>query len=474
MTSAHALCDAGFAASGKPRAVASKGRGVLVVSILASGLAYVDGSVVNVGLPAIARGLGASQQTLQWVVNGYLLPLAALLLLGGAAGDLYGKRRVLIAGVALFGLASVACALAPNAAALVAARFAQGAGAALLLPNSLSILGSAFEGEAKGRAIGYWAASGAILGAVGPVLGGWFIDLGSWRAIFLINAPIAAAAIALAIQVVPVDPKGDGAPLDGLGAGLATAALGLLTWAVTVGAGPAGWTLGALAALAGAVVAAAAFLVVERRRGDRAITPTALFGSPTYVGLTVFTILLYGALSVFLLLTPYLLIRAAGYGATAAGAAILPFPLIMAALSPFVGALAGRVGSTRLLGWGSVVVAAGCALMLRIGDGAGYWTQVAPGVLVMALGMSAAAAPLTTAVLSSVDARHTGVASGVNSAAARAGGLVGTALLGRVLAAQGPTLLADFRIAMLASAGACLAAGATMVGLVGRARKKLG
>jgi MFS family permease len=343
----------------------------------------------------------------------------------------------------------------------------------MLLPNSLSILGAAFEGEAKGRAIGLWAASGAVLGAVGPVLGGWFIDLGSWRAIFLINVPIAAASIALARRYVRADAVEAGPPLDALGVALASSALGLSTWGVTVGSGAAGWTASALASLGLSAVAALAFIEVERRKGELAMTPIGLFGSRAYVGLTLFTLLLYAALSVFLLLTPFVLIRACGYSGTAAGAALLPFPLVMALTSPIMGAAAGRISSRWLLGWGALAVALGCALMLRVGPAADYWTQVLPGVFVLALGMSGAAAPLTTAVLNSVDARHTGVASGVNSAAASTGGLIGTAMLGQVLAAEGGAQLSSFRLAMIASALACVAAAVAVAALSHPADKKV-
>ena len=213
---------------------------VLAATILASSLAFVDGSVVNVGLPVIGRSLSADPGALPWLINAYLLPLSALLLLGGAAGDRFGRRRLLIIGVALFAVASIACALAPNLIVMLLGRFVQGIGAAVLMPNSLAILGQSFSGAAKGRAIGIWASVGAIAGAVGPVLGGWLIDLGSWRGIFLLNVPLAAAAIALAWRHIPKDCDGGDLALDVPGGALATLALGGLTWALTVGSGRSG------------------------------------------------------------------------------------------------------------------------------------------------------------------------------------------------------------------------------------------
>jgi EmrB/QacA subfamily drug resistance transporter len=468
-TSQTGACDAALADTGPGAAAVAHPKLTLLTCILASSLAFVDGSVVNVGLPAIGKSLGGGAADLQWVINAYLLPLSALLLTGGALGDRFGRRRLLVAGVALFGLASGACALSPRLAWLLAARAGQGIGAALLLPSSLAILGGAFQGEARGRAVGAWAAASAIAGAIGPVLGGWLIDAVGWRAIFLINLPLAAAAIALAVLAVR-DPRAASrrAPLDVAGAVLATAALAALVWGLTVGAGPKGWTSAAGLAVTAGVLLAFAFVAVEVRRGERAMTPPALFGSRALVGLNLMTLLLYGALGGFLVLLPYVLIRAAGYGATAAGAALLPFPLVMSLLAPAMGALAGRFGSRAPLTLGPLLVAAGFLAALRIGRDAGYWSEVAPCVLLIALGMAGAAAPLTTAVLSAVDQRHTGSASGLNSALARAGGLVATAAIGTVLAADGEALIRGFRVA--AATGAVvsgLAAASAWWGLAG-------
>ncbi len=444
---------------------------VLATCILASSLAFVDGSVVNVGLPAIGRDLNAGAGALQWVVNAYLLPLSALLLLGGAAGDRFGRRSLLIVGITLFAAASLACAFAPNLALLLAGRMFQGAGAAMLMPNSLAILGATFSGEKKGRAIGVWAATGAAMGALGPVLGGWLIDTVGWRAIFFLNLPLACGAVLLARRFVPQDVPRRDRPLDAWGGLLATAGLAAATWALTVGSGPAGWTAAALTAAALAAVLMAGFLGVERRMGDAAMTPFALFGSRAFVGLTLLTLLLYGALGGLFVLLPFLLISAAGYSATQAGAALLPLPLMLSLLSPTMGSLSGRIGPRLPLVVGPLVVAGGFALLTRIDGRAGYWTQVLPALLVIAVGLSGAVAPLTTAVLGSVDNDHTGSASGLNSAVARTGGLIATALVGTVLSARGAGLLVEFHLAALVGASACLLAALTAFCLVGRSTK---
>ncbi|ATQ44439.1 DHA2 family efflux MFS transporter permease subunit [Caulobacter mirabilis] len=471
----HASCDAASAQAARPAArpvPPVHAAMILAATILASSLAFVDGSVVNVGLPAIAADFHARAEDLQWVINAYLLPLSALLLLGGAAGDRFGRRTVLTVGTTIFAVASIVCAWAPSLEWLLAGRALQGLGAALLLPNSLAILGESFTGEARGRAIGVWAAMGAVAGAIGPVLGGWLIDTVGWRAIFLINLPLAAGAIGLALAYVH-EPRPDGRqPLDWAGGVLATLSLGALTWGLTIGTGPGGWTLPAVAAMIAGLVTAGAFLVVEQRRGERAMMPLALFGSRGFVGLTVLTVLLYGALSGVFLLVPYMLMQAGGYSGTAAGAALLPFPLVMAAASPLMGGLAGRLGSRGLLTIGPLIVGAGFLAMLWMGPAASYWTSVLPGVLLVAVGMACAAAPLTNAVLSSVDEAHAGAASGFNSAAARTGGLVATALLGVVLAASGEALAAGFRIAVIVGAVAAVLAGLSAWLLVGRDRPR--
>jgi EmrB/QacA subfamily drug resistance transporter len=457
MSAFHGSCDIASIAA-RPGGRSDHPRLVLATTILASSLAFIDGSVVNVGLPAIGRSLHPAAGELPWVINAYLLLLSALLLFGGAMGDRFGRRLLLILGTIVFALASAACALAPSMAMLLAARAAQGAGAAMLMPSSLAILGDAFEGEARGKAIGTWASVAAMAGAIGPVLGGWLIDTVGWRAIFLVNLPVAAGAVILAFFFVHETPSNQRAPLDLPGAVLATLGLGGLTWGLTLGSGPAGWTATAAGMMAAGGLLLAAFVLVERRRGDQAMMPLALFASRNFVGLTLLTLLVYGAIGALLVLVPYELIDAGHYSATEAGAALLPFPLVMAVASPALGALAGRMGSRFLLIGGSLIAGAGFLAATRIGPGGGYWTTVLPAILIVSVGMAGVAAPLTTAVLASVDSRHTGSASGFNSAAARTGGLIATALLGGVLAAKGPSLTGGFRTALVACALAAIAA----------------
>jgi EmrB/QacA subfamily drug resistance transporter len=382
-------------------------------------------------------------------------------------GDRYGRRNILVFGVALFAIGSALCAVAASLSWLLAARVAQGIGAAFLLPNSLAILGSAFSGEARGRAVGTWSAASAAAGAIGPVLGGWLIDSFGWRAIFLLNLPLALCAICLAMAFVREAPRdANESPLDIAGALLATASLMGLTWGLTVGAGSAGWSGPALIALLSGLGFGGLFLRVESRRGDQAMMPLALFGSSTFAGLSILTLLLYGAMGGLLVLVPYVLIKGAGYSATAAGAALLPFPLLIAATSRAVGGIAGRVGPRLPLTLGPIGVAAGFLLLLRLDQAAPYWSSVFPAILVIALGMAGAVAPLTTAVLASVDTRHTGSASGLNSAVARIGSLVATALLGGVLAAKGTSLFGAFHMAVIACAAATFGAGVVALALV--------
>jgi EmrB/QacA subfamily drug resistance transporter len=335
----------------------------------------------------------------------------------------------------------------------------------MLLPASLAILGQSFSGEAKGRAIGIWAAVGAAGGALGPVLGGWLIDAASWRFIFLINVPLAAAAFVMAYLYLDPDKDQGAGRLDVLGAVLATAGLGLATWGLTEGSGKS-WSISALGALAAGALLLIAFVFVEHRRGDKAMMPLALFGSQTFIGLTVLTFLLYAALGGLFVLVPYFLIEASGYSATQAGAALLPLPVIIAVASPAAGALAAKIGPRRPLVIGPIIVAAGFLLGLRIGPDTSYWLGVLPAMTVIAIGMAGAVAPLTTAVLTAVDSRHVGAASGLNSAVARIGGLVATALIGGVLSATGPELASAFGVAAAVGAALCIGASLTAYFLI--------
>jgi EmrB/QacA subfamily drug resistance transporter len=445
---------------------------VLATSILASSLAFVDSSVTNVALPAIGKSLEAGAADLQWVINAYLLPLSALLLLGGAAGDRYGRVRLLIGGTVLFALASMLCAAAPDLGTLLAGRGLQGIGAAILMPNSLAILGASFSGETRGRAIGIWASIGAVMSAIGPVLGGWLIDTVGWRAIFLINLPLAAGAIGLALIYIADTHEKDRPALDVPGGVLATAALGALTWGLTLGAGRTGWTILASGGVVGGIILMLAFLWIEKQRGDRAMMPLAMFGSSSFIGLTLLTLLLYGALGALMVLVPYVLIQANGYSGTQAGAALVPAAIVLALASPVMGKLAGRMGARIPLTIGPLVVAAGFLLQLRMSADVNYWSDVLPAILVISIGMAGAVAPLTNAVLGAVDQRHTGSASGFNSAIARTGGLIATALLGGVLGARGDSLMTGFHAAAVACALACAGASAGAFFLITGGRGK--
>ena len=460
-------CDAEIAAAAVPCSTPHP-RATLAATILGSSLAFIDGSVVNVALPAIAGDLGASSAQLSWTINAYLLPFGALMLLGGGAGDHFGRRRLFLIGLTVFTLASILCAAAPTLGWLLAARCLQGLGAALLMPNSLAILGSAFSHEARGRAIGIWAAAGAIAGALGPLVGGWLVDVIGWRMIFFINIPIAAPAAYLTWKYISESKDRRRSPsLDWAGAGCATLALGLLTWSLTAAAtasAPATWPW--LAALAGFVLFGA-FLWLERIRGQNAIMPLAMFGTQTFIGITLLTFFLYGSLSGLMVLLPFLLIRVAHYSAIAAGAALLPLPIVIGLGSPLMGRITARIGGKLPLAIGAGLVAMGLALYARIGvDRMDYWSDVLPAILLVAIGMGICVAPLTTTVITSVDVGHVGAASGFNSAVARIAGLIATALLGFVFLRQGSAELfaSGFRIAALIGAGsAAIACGCALL-----------
>jgi MFS family permease len=328
----------------------------------------------------------------------------------------------------------------------------------MLMPSSLAILGSTFTGEERGRAVGTWAAVGAAAGALGPLLGGWLVDAAGWRAIFLINLPIAAAAIGIAAWAVEESGSAERPKPDWTGGMLATTGLAALTWGLTEASAKGGAGASSAVAMAAGVMLLAAFVLVERRRGDRAMVPLTLFGSRGFTGLTLLTFLLYGALGVLMVVLPYVLIEAGGYTALEAGAALLPLPTIIALASPWLGRAAARLGPRLPLSVGPALVAGGFLLAAALGIGGSYWQSVFPAVLLVAIGMAAAVAPLTSAVLASVDAGHQGTASGLNSAVARTGGLIATALLGFVFAEQVQALVGSFRAAALAGAAVCVLA----------------
>jgi EmrB/QacA subfamily drug resistance transporter len=426
-------------------------------------LSFVEGSVLSVALPAIRESYGAGAQEVQWVVNAYLLPLSALLLLGGALGDHYGRRLLLVVGTSIFAVTSLLCALAPSLPVLLAARGAQGIGAALLLPNSLALLNAAFEGEKRGRAVGIWAAAGAAAAAVAPLIGGWLVGTVGWPAIFYINLPLAAGAILLALRYVAESREAGTGRTDYSGALLVTAGLGGVTYALTLWSASGRFTVQAIVALAAGVALLVAFLIVERRRRQRAMMPLDLFADRCFSGLNLMTFLLYGAFAAAMLLIPYVLITSGGYSPVQAGLAMLPLPVLMTSVSPTMGGLAARLGPRLPLTVGPLVVAAGMVLARMMGPDSSYWAGAFPTILVMALGMTIAVAPLTSSVLGSVEEQHVAMASGFNSAVARLGGLIATALLGSVLGQKGAALFDSFHGAMFVSAG--VAAAAAIVAL---------
>ena len=447
-------------------------RWTLVACVLASSLSFVEGSVLSVALPAIRESYGAGGQQVQWVVNAYLLPLSALLLLGGALGDHFGRRRLLVIGTGIFAITSLICALAPSLPVLLAARVVQGIGAALLLPNSLALLNAAFQGEKRGRAVGIWAAAGAAAAAVAPLIGGWLVGSVGWPAIFYINLPLALGAILLALRFVAESREAGAGRTDYRGALLATAGLGGLTYALTLWSATRHFTSGALVALVAGVVMLATFLWVEYRRGNRAMMPLALFKGRCFSGLNLLTFLLYGAFAAAMLLIPYVLITSGGYSPVQAGLAMLPLPVLMTSISPTMGGLAARIGPRIPLTVGPLVVGAGMLLSRLAEPDTSYWAGIFPAIVVMAAGMTIAVAPLTASVLGSVEEQHVAMASGFNSAVARTGGLIATALLGAVLASSGEQLFAGFHAAMMISAGVAALAGVVALAMLGGVRMK--
>ena len=439
-------------------------RWVLPATILGSSIGFIDGSVVNVALPEMQRSLATSLGTMQWVMNGYMLTLASLILLGGSAGDRFGRRRIFIIGLVGFAAASLACGLAPSATWLIAARLAQGAAAALLTPASLAIIGAAYSGDARGPAIGTWAAAGALTTALGPPLGGWLVDTVGWRSIFFINLPVAAAALLLTLKLPADRGSGRAEPLDRLGALLAVLSLGLLSYGlIALGEGT---RAPGIAALVAALPAAGLF-VWREARARAPMMPLSLFRNRDFSGANALTVLLYAALGGALFLLPFLLIQAHGYSAMAAGAAFLPFSAIMGLGSRWSGGLVERFGSRPPLVVGPAVTAAGFAILGFSGADPSYWSGFLPGLIVVGIGMTIAVAPLTTTVFNAAPEDKSGTASGVNNAAARAGSLLAVAALGLAFGGSaaatldGEALVRAYRLVMFAAAG--LAAASALI-----------
>jgi EmrB/QacA subfamily drug resistance transporter len=427
-------------------------RRVLVVAILASFIAFLDGTVVTVALPAIARDLGgAPDQALvlqQWVVDAYLVTLGALILVAGSLSDVYGRRRVLVAGLVVFAAASAACAVAPTGVLLVAARAVQGIGGALLVPSSLAMIVSAFEGEAQGRAIGRWTAYTGIAGLIGPFVGGLLVDHLSWRWVFWITVPVAVVTLVL-LRGVAGGSIRTGRQIDTRGAVLA--AVGLAgTVSALIESERLGWADWRVSVpLAVGVLSLVAFFLAERRAADPML-PMRLFGSRNFAWGNAATAAIYGALGFGGFIVTLFLQQVAHYPATAAGLASLPVTLIMFALSSRFGALSGRYGPRLFMTAGPLIIACGYLLLLTTDSGAVYWTQVLPGMLLFGLGLTITVAPLTAAVLGSAPAADAGIASAVNNAVARVAGLVVVALAGVIV---GGTLdVGSFHAALLVTA----------------------
>jgi EmrB/QacA subfamily drug resistance transporter len=437
-----------------------RGWAVIIATVLGSGIAFLDSTIVNVALPAIERDLGGGLQGLQWTVDAYLLTLGAFLLLGGSLGDLYGRRRLFVYGLASFAAASALCGIAPNIGALIAARAIQGLGAAMLVPGSLAIIQATFHPEDRARAIGAWSGLAGVTTALGPFVGGYLVDSVSWRLVFFINLPLAAVAIWLATTHVPEtrDESASRTP-DVPGALTAAMALAGFIYALIEGR-TRGWTSGVILASIGVgFIALISFFLIQSR-SRHPMLPLGIFRSRQFSGANATTLVVYGALTGAFVLIVLELQRYLGYSALEAGASLLPITVLLLILSAKAGTLAQRVGPRLPMTFGPLLAGVGLLLFTRIAPGAHYLTSTLPAAVVFGLGMSLTVAPLTAAVLAAVESRHAGVASGVNNAVARIAGLLMVAVL--PLAASlpgveaGPAAFTNgFHRALLICAGLC-------------------
>lgn len=425
-----------------------QGRWLLLATVLGSGLAMLDATVVNVALARIGTEFDAGFAGLQWTLNGYALTLASFILLGGSLGDRLGRRRIFIVGTVWFAAASLLCGIAPNVELLVAARALQGVGGALLTPGSLAIISASLHPDDRSRAIGAWSGLGGIAAAIGPFVGGYLIDVWSWRLVFLINLPLAAVVVVVALKFVPESVDTQASPqLDIPGAVLGAAGLAGLTYAL-IAAGDAGWSPVTVASGVAGALSLVAFVVAERR-SKHPLVPLDLFASTQFTAANVVTFAVYGAMGGLFFLLVLDLQVVAGFSPLVAGSALLPLTVLMLLLSARAGGLAQRIGPRLPMTLGPLVCSLGVLLMLRIGPDASYLLDVLPAVTVFGLGLSATVAPLTATVLASAEDRHAGVASGVNNAVARAAGLLAVAVLPAVAGLSG----ADYRRPELFEAG---------------------